>query len=61
MKLNDLIGKLQNINDRYCYSGGEDCEVEIANGDCDILDTWSLIRICFFEDEGNKTVILVTE
>ena len=33
MKLNDLIGKLQNINDRYCYSGGEDCEVEISNGD----------------------------
>lgn len=60
MKLNDLICKLQSINDKHCY-GFEDCIVEVANGDSNILDTWQLDRVCFFEDGDNKTVILVTE
>ena len=54
MKLFDLITELQNISDNF-----GDAEVEVANDCDDILDTWTIDRVCFFKDGEIQTVIIV--
>lgn len=56
MKLCHLVQELQTMNDKY----GE-CEVEIANDNTDILDSYTIDRICFFKDGENQRVIIVEQ
>lgn len=56
MILSDLIFELQTIMDKF-----GDSDVKIANDNNDILDTWSIDRICLFKDGENQTVIIVEE
>ena len=54
MKLCELIQALQIMDDKY----GE-CEVEVANDNDCILDSYVIDRICFFKDGENQRVIIV--
>lgn len=56
MYLRELIDKLQSIQDRY----GE-CLVEIANNTDNILDTWTIDRVCFFQDGSEQIAIIVED
>ena len=56
MKLCHLVQELQTMNDKY----GE-CEVEIANDNNDILDSYTIDRICFFKDGENQRVIIIEQ
>lgn len=56
MTLIELITELQNIADRF-----GDCDVQIANNNDNILDTWGVDRVCFFKDREFQTVIIVEE
>lgn len=56
MTLTDLITELQSIADKF-----GDCDVQVANDNNNILDTWGVDRICFFKDREFQTVIIVEE
>lgn len=56
MKLSDLIFELQSMMDKF-----GDSNVEVANDDCDVLETWDISRVCFFKDGEIQKVIIVEQ
>lgn len=56
MKLSNLIFELQSMMDKF-----GDCNVEVANDDSDVLETWDINRVCFFKDGERQSVIIVEE